>query len=284
MIAADFLDELDRFDAAVERRAHSARRGEEESPAVGEGLTFSDYRRYTPGDDPGLVDWKLYGRTEELYIKQFEEERQATVHVLVDASASMGYGEGTTKFEYGAKLGLGFAYLTAREGNEFRFSLFGEDLQRLDAGRSSRGEVLGLVDRCNEQTPDSEAAFAQTLSAYADRIHSTALVLVVSDFLTDPAAIDAGVAALADHDVVLAHLVAPGERDPPAGGDTIFQSLESATSLRTYFGQRQRRRYADRLQAHLDDVAAVGHRLGATHELVGTDDPFFESFGAIWFA
>jgi uncharacterized protein (DUF58 family) len=91
-IDPDFLDELDRFDAALDRETAAVRQGEQESPRVGEGLTFSDYRRYSPGDDTRLIDWKLFARTEEYYIKQFEEERNLTVHVLLDSSASMDFG------------------------------------------------------------------------------------------------------------------------------------------------------------------------------------------------
>ncbi|MFB6080685.1 MAG: DUF58 domain-containing protein, partial [Haloferacaceae archaeon] len=91
-IQPDFLDELDRFDTSMDRPTTEVRRGEQRSPSVGEGLTFSDYRRYAPGDDTRLIDWHLYARTEEYFVKQFEEERNLTVHVLLDASASMDYG------------------------------------------------------------------------------------------------------------------------------------------------------------------------------------------------
>jgi uncharacterized protein (DUF58 family) len=251
---------------------------------VGEGLTFSDYRRYSPGDEPGRVDWKLYARTEELYVKEFEEERQATVHVLLDRSRSMDYGAGpANKFEFGAKLGLGFAYLTAREHDEFRFSVVGDGVERLDGGRSSRGEVLALADRCNDLDPAGEAAFADALRAYAGTIRSKSLVVVVGDFLVDRDALEAGLGALADNDVVCAHLLAPGERDPPATGDTVFEAVESDRSLRTYFGRRLAGRYRERLADHVEAVAATCQRVGARHERVDTGGDFFETFGSLWF-
>lgn len=284
MIDPGFLEELDRLDDALVRRAEALRSGERASPAVGEGLTFSDHRRYSPGDEPGRIDWKLYARTEELYVKQFEEERQATVHVLVDESASMGFGEGAAdKFEYGAKLGLGFAYRVAREHDEFRFSTFGREPERLDGGPSGRGEVLRLVDRCNEREPAGRGAVGEALTAYADAIRSRALVVVVSDFLAEPTEVEAGLAALADSDVVLAHVVAPGERDPPVTGDAVFEALETDEQLRTYFGRRLADRYRDRLEAHQGAIQDVARELGARHELVDTGAPFFESFADLWF-
>lgn len=283
MIDPDFLAELDRFRGALPQ-ADSRRRGERDSPAVGEGLTFSDYRRYSPGDEPGRVDWKLYARTEELYVKQYEEDREATVHVLLDASASMDYGEGTEhKFEYAAKLGLGVAYLTAREHDDFRFVTLDDGVDRLDDGRSTRGTVLRVLDRVNEREPTGEANFADALPAYADRIDSKSLVVFLSDCLADPDAIDAGLSAFADTDVVLGHVVAPGERDPPATGDTVVRALERDRSLRTYFGRRLRERYRDRFDAHREAVAGVANRLGDRYERLDTDTSFFDSFAQCWF-
>ncbi|MFB6136772.1 MAG: DUF58 domain-containing protein [Halobacteriaceae archaeon] len=283
MIDPGFLDELDRFTTSIARDTHARRQGDRESPAVGEGLTFADFRQYAPGDEPRRVDWKLYARTQELYVTQYEEERQASVHVLLDASGSMDFGEGEThKFEFGAKLGLGAAYLAARDHEQFRFSTVAEHLERFDRSRSSRGEVLRLIDRCNDCVPEGPAALGDSLEAYRHSLDTTSLVLVVSDFLDAPEAIRDGVAALGDHDVVLAHVLAPEERDPPASGDTVFAETETGRTLRTYFGGDVAREYEERLADHVDDVAATAHELGARHVEVDTGRPFFDVFADLW--
>ena len=288
MIEPTFLDELARFDPSVQRRVDAIKQGEQRSTEVGEGLTFSDHRKYTPGDDTRLVDWRVYARTEELYIKQYEAERNLTVHVLIDASTSMDFGGDRTepatphKFEYAAKLGLGFAALAAAEGNEFRFSLLGETFERIDRGRSTQGEILRLIERLNETDPSGETDFRTACADYAATIDSKSLVLVASDFLDDPAEIEAGRAALQRNDLTLAHVLAPDERDPPARGDTIFRDPEAETKLRTYFGANVERRYRDRLQSHIGEIEAVGDRLGARHVAVDTGDEFFDSFGETW--
>ena len=282
MITTDFLDELDRFDAANDRDARSKHQGDRTTEAVGEGLTFADYRRYAPGDEPRFIDWNLYARTDELYVKQFEAERNFTVHLLVDSSASMDFGD-PHKFETAAKLGLGFAYLTAREHNEFRFAVFDETARRLDRGRSNRGEVLSLVEECNAVEPDGEAAFEAALTDYAATIDSKALVVVCSDFLADTDAIDAGLEALAGNQVLLAHVAAPEEQTLPTGGDTVFEALESDQSLRAYVSNRLENSYRDRFDAHRDSVENVAHDLGARYEFVDTGRPFFEAFGDLWF-
>ena len=282
-IDPDFLDELDRLDATLDQQTAARKKGEHMSPNVGEGLTFSDYRRYAPGDDTRLIDWRLYARTDELFVKQFEEERNLTVHVLLDASGSMDYGEGDRhKFEFGAKLGLGFAYLTAEEHNEFRFSTFREHPDRLDAGGSNRGEVLGLIERLNAVDPDGDEDFEAAFEAYAASIRSRSLVVIVSDFLGDLDALETGIAALSRNDVLLVHVLAPEELAPDAGGDTIFEDPETDLTRRTYFGGRLATRYRDRLEAHVDGVADRAAELQATHATVRTDEDFFDAFVSLW--
>lgn len=283
MISPAFLDELARFDARLQRRIAGSFTGEQTARQLGEGRTFSDYRRYVPGDDTRLVDWKLYGRTDELHVKQFETERNLTMHLLVDASGSMAFGEGdANKFEYAAKLALGFAYLAVAENNDFRFVLLDDGPERIDADRSTRGEVLALVDRCNEVRPSGEGDVAGALAEYAGAIRSRSLLLVASDFLVDPDAVGRGLGALAANDVTLAHVLAPEELDPPAYGDTVFRDVETPARLRTYFGARRRRAYRDRLQAHLAAIAERGDAVGATHVPVDTGEDFFESFLRVW--
>ncbi len=282
-IDPDFLDELDRFDSSLKRETSSQYQGEQESPDIGEGLTFSDYRRYAPGDDTRLIDWKLYARTEEYYIKQYEEERNLTVHVLVDSSDSMDFGEGPEhKFEYAAKLGLGFCYLTAEENNDFRFSTFGDDFERLDTGRSNRGELLRVIDLLNGQELGGRSDFRSAFESYAASISSRSLVVVLSDFLGDLDDIEEGLAALARNELVTAQVLSPDELDPAVMGDTVFEEPETDRELRTYFGGRLAQQYQTRLQQFTGEVAERASDLRSTHALVDTGDDFFDSFASLW--
>lgn len=281
-----FLDELDRFDAALDRETTALAPGEQESPRVGEGLTFADYRRYSPGDDTRRVDWNLYARTDEYYVTEYEEERTLTVHLLVDASASMDYGEGSAhKFEYAAKIALGFASLTAAEHNDFVFGTFRERVNRMDAGRSNRGEVLSLVDQVNDLVLGGETDVEAALSAHADRIRSRSLAVVVTDCLADPAEIEAGVGALvrSGADVLVVRVVAPAERDPDVVGDALFADPETEAERRSYFSGSLAERYRDRLDEH---AAAVENRvtaLGADYVRLDTGRPYFDGFADVWF-
>ena len=280
---ADFLDELSRLEATLRRETDSRRQGEQRSPNVGEGLTFSDYRRYTPGDDVRLIDWRVHARTDEYFIKQYEAERDLTVHILVDASASMAYGDGDAhKFEFAAKVGLAFAYVAAAGHDTFRIATIGEEVDRLDRRRSTRGELLRLLEVFNGIEPDGRTDFRGALESYAATINSRSLVVIVSDFLEDPDAIEDGLAAVGDSDVLLIHTVAPEERDPDATGDTVFEDPETGATHRAYFAGSTVDSYRERLESHVDDVAARARSLRAEHAVVDTGTDFFDTFAAIW--
>jgi uncharacterized protein (DUF58 family) len=286
-IDPSFLDELERFARAREREVADRQQGEQRTRDRGEGLTFADYRRYSPGDDTRRIDWKLFARTDEFYVTEYEAERNRTLHVLLDTSGSMGFAgdEGTpTKFEFAAKLGLGFAYLVAREHDEFRFSLFGDRPRRIDRGRSNRGEVLSLVDGVGQVTPAGEGDFGGALEAYADEIGSRSLVLICSDCLAPADEVERGLEALARNEVLLARVLDPVERDLPVSGDVVAEDPESSRSLRTHVGRRRREQYRSRLTEHVDDVAERARTLRVRHRLVETDADFFEAFGEVWTA
>lgn len=280
-IEPDFLDDLDRFDTAVDRKTTELARGEQRSSELGEGLTFSDYRRYVPGDDTRLIDWNVYSRTGEFYIKQFESERNLTVHVLLDGTASMGFQE-AAKFEFAATIGLGFCSLFVEENNDFRVSLFRDVPERLDSGAATHGEILGLIDRLNDTVPAGKGSVRDALADYAATISSRSLVVVGSDFLFDPDDLAAGLEPLAEQDVVLVHTVAPEEVSPPVDGETIFEGLELPRRLRTYFSPRAKERYRDRLEAHWQDLESVARTQGARYVRLRTDEAFFDAFGRAW--
>src|SRR3989339_535514 len=106
MIDTSFLEQLTRFNLVINKRVTSNLTGPRRSVAAGRGLTFKDYRIYAPGDDIRLIDWKVYARTDHLYIKSYEEERNMTVHVVADCSASMNFGKPVTKWDYASMIGV----------------------------------------------------------------------------------------------------------------------------------------------------------------------------------
>ena len=139
MISQDFLRALDRLSIKINKRTTSHFLGERSSVYKGHGLIFADRRDYTPGDDPKGIDWKAYARTGDLLIKLFEAERNMTTHIIIDFSASMGFGKSVSKVDYASMLGLGFAYLSLRKNEKFVLSTFSD---QLDVFKPKKGKIL----------------------------------------------------------------------------------------------------------------------------------------------
>src|SRR3989344_548979 len=148
MIDISFLHELKKFSLIVRKRVTSKYVGQKRSISTGGGMVFKDYRIYAPGDDFRGIDWKVYARTDDLMLKTFEEERNMEIHVIIDASKSMDFGERTTKFDYASMLGVGFAYLAIKDNTKFKFSTFSERIEVFPS-RKGMHQLAAMVEHLN---------------------------------------------------------------------------------------------------------------------------------------
>ncbi|MBI2550165.1 DUF58 domain-containing protein [Candidatus Woesearchaeota archaeon] len=196
MITTEFLDYLDRFRLIINKKVTSNYTGKRTSLYTGTGATIKDYRIYSPGDDWRLIDWKIYARTDHLYIRRYEEERNLVMHALVDSSASMNYGSPVTKFEYGAMLGVGFAYLALKENEKFQFATFSEDVKVFQP-RRGLGHLASMIDYLNSVRPTSKSRFKDMMVKYKKFLTSRSYIVLVSDFLFDIDEIREGLLTLA---------------------------------------------------------------------------------------
>lgn len=279
-IELDFLEELDRFQLALKKNSIELQQGEQKSSSTGQGMIFEDHKKYVPGDDIRRMDWNVYARTEELFIKRFEEEKSITVHVLIDRSSSMDYGE-NNKYEFAAKIGLAIAYMVANTNDRFRFSVFSETVTDISSARRN-ANMAGLVDTLNGLRKTPESMVERCLTEYSSRIHNKSMVVVISDFLTDIEGIEAGVERLKDTDTVLVNTLDVTELDPDFEGDAILKDPESDSTLRTYLSRRTKNSYQDRLKEHTDQIEEIAERNGARYVKLSTGDDIFESFLEVW--
>lgn len=280
MIELDFLDELDRFQLALKKNSMEMRQGEQNSPSTGQGMIFEDHKKYVPGDDIRQMDWNVYARTEELFIKRFEEERSVTVHVLVDRSSSMDYGR-VNKYEFASKIGLAVAYMVANTNDRFRFSVFSETVTDISSAR--RNANMGeMVETLNQLRKTPESMVERCLTEYASRIHNKSAVVVISDFFTDIEGIESGVERLRGIDTVLVNTLDSTELDPDFEGDKLLKDPESDSTLRTYLSRRTKRNYKQRLQQHVSRIEEVADRNGAQYVQLATNEDIFEAFLRVW--
>ena len=270
----EFFKELERFSLLVKKRVSTAYSGGRKSLRFGHGISPVGYREYQVGDDFKLVDWKVYGRTEKLYIREHEEERSLVVHILLDGSASMGY-EG--KFGYASRLAAGFAYLATLENEKYAISLFCNKLYPDEPKRGRRNlfQTIALLDKIVPRGGTGLLSIADQLQSL---LKTTSLVVLISDLLGETDEVLSSIYRLSGHELVVIQVLAAEETQLSYGGDVKFVDLESGLPLITRITEGERREYLRRMAEHNGIIQAACSQVGADYFLMKTDRPIFEAF------
>ena len=140
--------------------------GKHKSPYRGSSVEFTDYKEYVPGDEVNRVDWRVYGRSRRLYVRQYEAETDMVVYLLVDVSASMNYhadGERQSKYVLAAKIAAALAYLMIQQGDKAALGLFAESLRRFTPVGGTRRHLYNLVAELEAVEPSSTTGIARAL-------------------------------------------------------------------------------------------------------------------------
>lgn len=276
-IDTSFLSQLDKFNLVIKKRVTSNYSGPRRSIAMGRGIMFKEHRIYAPGDDIRDIDWKVYARTDDLYVKTYEEERNLTVHVIVDYSASMNYGKPITKFDYAAMLGTGFAYLAMKENEKFQFSTFSDDLSVFQPKRGM-GQLMAMVDHLNSIKTKGISKVKDAINQYRKLIGSRAMLILISDFLMPLDEINEALYMLGDHEIKIVQVLDPMEKELKLQGDFKLKDIETGAKMRTYISPRLRMQYQKQLEEHYTQIENTCNKLGMKFHLVTTDTPIFDAF------
>jgi uncharacterized protein (DUF58 family) len=247
--------------------------GQHRSMRRGSSVDFAQHRAYQPGDDLRRIDWRVYGRTDRFYVKEYEADTNASVLFALDSSASMDYGSGAlTKYDYGRFLVASLAWLSQHQGDRIGLATFTDGL--VDVVPPSTRHLQLLLYTLGR----SRAAGAGRLATAVDRLtHLTTragIVVLVTDCYEQPDELGRAADALRirGHDVIVFHLVDASERDFPFTAATTFEDSESGVRL-PIRPDDLRARYLERGAAH---HAAVSERLagsGSDYVRVETDKP-----------
>ncbi|MFH1054313.1 MAG: DUF58 domain-containing protein [Candidatus Woesearchaeota archaeon] len=277
MIDTSFLSQLNRFSLVVNKRVTSNYAGSKRSIAVGGGLVFKDYRIYAPGDDIRAVDWKVYARTDDLYLKTYEEERNLVVHVIVDHSKSMDFGKKLSKFDFASMIGVGFAYLAMKDNEKFQFSTFSNEISvfRPKRGLSHLG---AMVDYLNKVKPKGESKLFDSIDDYKKFITSRSMIIILSDFLINIEEIKKTLSRLGKHDIKVIQVLDPIEKDLDLSGDYKLKDSETNDMMKTYVSRNLKNKYKSMLDDHTDKISDVCYKLGINFYQFTTDIPIFDAF------
>ena len=202
------------------------------SPYHGFSVEFAQHREYVPGDDLRHVDWKVYGRSDRFYVKEYEEETNMRVYILLDVSESMSYGppDGPTKVTYGRYVAAALAFLALRQQDAVGLTLFDDRVRAMIPPASTRGQLQTVVSALEDEQPVRRTALGDVLAQVASDIHRKSLVVIISDVFDDLDRVQTGLRRLRHrgNEVILMHVLAEDELTFPFTRMTRFEGLEES--------------------------------------------------------
>ncbi len=225
------LQKISRLDIIARLVVEGSVTGLHKSPFHGFSVEFAEHREYVPGDDPKHIDWKVYGRSDRFYIKEYEEETNLTATILLDASESMKYRsqpDRPSKLEYASYIAASLAYLILRQRDSVGLVTFDEKIRSFippSSHPSHRNAILHALDTLR---PEARTTIGPVFHEMAERVKKKGLVVVISDLFDDPATVLSGLRHFRHrrHEVILFHVLDEWEKTFPFESMTKFLGLE----------------------------------------------------------
>ena len=206
------------------------------SPYHGFSVEFSEYRQYMPGDEIRHIDWKVYGKTNRFYIKQFEEETNLKSYLLVDASGSMGYSShGITKLEYASYLAAALSYLMIEQRDAVGLVTFDEKITKYLPPRSVKSYLPQILTELEKINCNKITDIANTFHEMAERINRRGLIVILSDLYDEPENVISGLKHFRHkkHEVIVFHILDPIEISFNFKRNALFKDMETGEKLTT---------------------------------------------------
>jgi len=244
------------------------------SPDFGFSQEFAEYRAYNEGDDLRFVDWNVFARADRMYIKRFQGETNTSVTLLLDVSASMGFGDPVSKHEQARFLVAALAYLTRRQYDALGIGLFDDAIREFSPPSSrpdSLTKVLGLLENASVgQSTD----VVDVLSDLQSTLTKRGLLVLVSDLYTEPDRLLTSLQSLvhAGHDVAVFHILDDQELTPDVKKISALKSLESGKSV-IVDPEYLRGDYQQRIQDHCESLERNSAKAGADYVRLTTSEP-----------
>jgi uncharacterized protein (DUF58 family) len=259
------------------------------SPHKGFSVEFREHRAYVPGDDIRTIDWKLFGKTDRLYIREYEEETNLRCTILLDCSGSMGYrgsrADGLSKHEFAVRSAACLAWLMLQQQDSVGLVTFDTQIRRYIPPRARPRHLRHILSELCTQQPGAETALADVFHQIASQIHRRGLVLVLSDLFGD---VDQLMKALAHfrharHEVVIFQIWDDDELDFPFRQWTRFSSLENPAQRHLVDPAQLRRAYLQKLAEYREQLTRGCSRQRISLVPLTTSQPCADALAA-WLA
>lgn len=245
------------------------------SPFKGFSVEFAEYRQYLPGDDLSTIDWKVYARSDRYYVKKFEEETNVDCHLLLDVSASMGYGSGeVTKLRYGSMLAASLAFLMNRQRDAVALTTFDEAIVTMLPASARPSHLRSILVSLDGIALGRGTDVSKPLHLLADGIGKRGFVVLISDLLDEPERVIDGLRhfRFRGSDVIVFHLLDPAERTFPFERAARFRDIELGDELMAV-PSVVRGQYLDALQQAIDRYKRELGSAGIDYSLIDTSTP-----------
>lgn len=260
-IDTSFLTQLDRYALPLRNRVTAVNSGSHISTKKGSGLDIVDHRKYNPGDSLKKIDWNLYARTEKLYIRRFEEDKNLNMVILLDASSSMLFPDGSpNKFEYASTVAIGISYIVMRYNDQYMIATFADDVDYTKA-RKGREEFLRTVDNLCSISVNGKTKLADCADSIYSRIKSKSMVLIISDFLDNLDSIRHAAHRLSRHELIFVHLYDETEISLPETVDGTVKFIDSETNeeFNISVGPEFKKEYAAEYEKHMAELDKIAY-------------------------
>lgn len=240
------------------------------SPYRGFSVEFAEHREYVPGDDIRHIDWRVYGRADRYYVKQYEEETNLRAHILLDASRSMAYPERPearrmTKFEYASCVAASLAWLLMEQQDAVGLTLFDHAIREEIPPTAQKARIRSLIELIERSRPDDVTDVKAIFAHLAEHMLRRGMIVIVSDLLTSADDVIAGLQRFryGGHEVLVLHVLDHDEIEFPFADHTMFEGLERPDQQLLADPQSLRQSYRNALQRFIRRIrrACVDHRI-----------------------
>lgn len=289
-LAPETLGQLAPFEVRAKMIVEGVMSGMHRSPYQGMAVEFAEYRQYAPGDDLKHLDWKAWGRSDKLYIKQYQQETNLDVVLMVDSSASMDFGTlpikagwgGTessrrhakwTKYDHAAALSVAAGYVCLGQADRLGAAIFADDLRAIVPRSSSRQQWRRLVAALTAEPVDRPTDFGKVTDLVLSKVTNRVLFVIISDFFTDPEELRSSLARFRHkrHDVILVQTLDRAEMRFEYDAAAPFEGLEGE-GRRRIDPRSLRDGYLEAIRDHAKEIERVTTAFGYDYVRVDTHD------------
>lgn len=251
--------------------------GLHKSPYHGFSAEFSQHRPYMQGDDLKNVDWKVYGKTERYFIKQYEEETNLKSHIILDTSKSMDFksGDNLSKLSYSIILAAALSYLMIKQQDAVGLALYSEKINKILPPKASRTYLQEILKQLSSIIAADKTNTASSLGEIAEKIKRRGLVIIISDFFD---AVDTVIKSLKTfsykkNEVIVFQILDPVERSFSFGKDAIFKDMETLEEMTTQPFQIQKA-YKEAMEEFTGKIKRECLNANFDYNLIDTSTPF----------